>query len=59
MRGDMETPDSPPETRRPKRPYEPPRILFHEPLEALAVACTPSPPGKGDPGACPNGPISS
>lgn len=27
-------------------PYEKPRILLREPLEAVAAACTPSPPGK-------------
>lgn len=42
-----------------KRPYESPRITFQEPLEALAVVCSPSPPAKGNPGTCPTGPISS
>lgn len=28
--------------------YEPPRVLFREPLEGVAAACTPSPPGKAD-----------
>jgi hypothetical protein len=40
-----------------KKPYEPPRILSREPLEAVAVVC--SPPGKANPGACSTGPISS
>jgi hypothetical protein len=31
-----------------KRPYERPAILFREPLEAVAAACTPTPPGKAD-----------
>jgi hypothetical protein len=40
-----------------KKPYEPPKILYREELEAMAAVCVP--PGKGDPGACPIGPISS
>lgn len=31
-----------------RRPYERPAILFREPLEAVAAACTPQPPGKAD-----------
>ena len=42
-----------------KKPYEPPRILSREPLEAVAAVCSPSPPAKANPGACPSGPISS
>ena len=42
-----------------RRPYEPPRILYREPLEAMAAVCAPSPPAKGNPGFCPQGPISS
>jgi hypothetical protein len=44
---------------RPKRPWERPRILSREPLEAVAAVCAPSPPAKGNPGFCPSGPISS
>lgn len=51
-----ETPKGPSE---PKRPYEPPRILSREPLEAVAAVCAPSPPAKGNPGLCPSGPIAS
>jgi hypothetical protein len=40
-----------------RRHYAPPRILYREPLEAMAAIC--SPPGKGNPGFCPSGPISS
>jgi len=40
-----------------RRSYTPPRILYREPLEAMAAIC--SPPGKGNPGFCPQGPISS
>jgi hypothetical protein len=40
-----------------RRSYAPPRILYREPLEAMAAIC--SPPGKGNPGFCPQGPISS
>ncbi len=36
-----------------KKPYEPPRILSREPLEAVAATC--SPPGKSNPGTCPVG----
>ena len=43
----------------PRRPYEPPRILSREPLEVMAAVCAPTPPAKGNPGFCPQGPISS
>ncbi|MBK8170304.1 MAG: hypothetical protein IPK60_08140 [Sandaracinaceae bacterium] len=39
-------------TENPRKPYERPRILYREPLEALAISCT-SPGGKGDPINCP------
>ena len=39
--------------------YDAPRILYREPLEAMAAVCAPSPPAKGNPGFCPQGPISS
>jgi len=42
-----------------RRPYEAPRILFREPLEAMAAICTPHPPAKANKGLCPMGPISS
>ena len=42
-----------------RRPYEAPRILFREPLEAMAAVCAPSPPAKNNPGSCPSGPIAS
>lgn len=42
-----------------KRRYESPRILYREPLEAMAAVCAPSPPAKNNPGFCPQGPISS
>lgn len=41
-----------------RKAYEPPRIVYREPLEAVATACGASP-AKGDPGSCPLGPISS
>ena len=44
-------------TRR--KPYERPRILSREPLEAVAAVCAPTPPAKSNPGVCPSGPISS
>jgi len=42
-----------------KRPWERPRILSREPLEAVAAVCAPAPPAKSNPGFCPSGPISS
>lgn len=42
-----------------RKPYEPPRILSREPLEVIAATCSPSPPAKGNPVLCPQGPISS
>jgi hypothetical protein len=42
-----------------RRAYERPRILYREPLEAMAAVCSPSPPAKGNPGFCSQGPISS
>jgi hypothetical protein len=41
-----------------REPYEPPRIVYREPLEAVATACTDAN-SKGNPGACPIGPVSS
>lgn len=41
-----------------RKPYEAPRIVYREPLEAVATACT-APTSKGLPAACPVGPISS
>jgi hypothetical protein len=52
-----ETPETPESIER--RPYQPPRILFREPLEAMAAICTPHPPAKANKGVCPMGPISS
>ena len=52
-------PHAKPEPAAGRRPYEPPRILWREPLEAMAAVCAPSPPAKGNPGFCPQGPISS
>ena len=42
-----------------KRRYMAPRILYREPLEAMAAVCAPTPPAKSNPGFCPQGPISS
>ncbi len=47
------------EGRGVKKPYQRPQIVYREPLEAMAAICVPSPPAKGDPGACNQGPISS
>jgi len=43
----------------PKKPYDAPRILSREPLEAMAAVCAPSPPAKANAGLCPSGPTSS
>jgi len=37
-----------------QRCYEAPRVLFREPLEGVAAACTPEPPGKAE-GVCSQG----
>lgn len=42
-----------------RRPYERPRILSREILEAVAAVCAPAGVAKGNPGLCPSGPISS
>lgn len=42
-----------------RKPYERPRILSREPLEAVAAVCAPAPPAKTNPGLCASGPISS
>lgn len=42
-----------------RRLYQAPRILFREPLEAMAAICSPHPPAKANKGLCPLGPISS
>lgn len=44
-------------SERRKRPYEPPRITFREPLEGVAAVCGGT--GKADPVFCPMGPLSS
>ena len=43
---------------RAKKPYEPPRIIGREPLEAVAAVCSGGT-AKGNPVQCPFGPISS
>lgn len=40
-----------------REPYEPPRIVYREPLETVAAVCSGT--GKGNPGDCPTGPILS
>lgn len=34
------------EDTKDKKPYEKPAVIFERPLETLAAACTPTPPGK-------------
>jgi hypothetical protein len=41
-----------------REPYEPPRIVYREPLETVAAACTAGT-SKGNPGDCPTGPLLS
>jgi len=50
---------SPRENGADRRRYAPPSILYREPLEAMAAVCAPAPPAKGNPGFCPQGPVSS
>jgi hypothetical protein len=60
MRSGPSKPQTPGEAGAPtKQPWERPRILSREPLEAVAAVCAPSPPAKGNPGLCASGPISS
>jgi len=42
-----------------REPYVAPRIVYREPLEAVATSCQPSPPAKGTQLACSEGPLSS
>jgi len=42
-----------------REPYVAPRIVYREPLEAVATTCQPAPPSKGSPASCPTGPTSS
>jgi hypothetical protein len=52
-------PDEPVADAAGRKPYEAPRILSREPLEAVAALCSPTPPAKANLGLCPQGPISS
>jgi hypothetical protein len=54
---DRKKSSSPAETTE-REAYEAPRIVYREPLEAVATACT-SQFAKGNPAACNIGPISS
>ena len=46
------------EAERARRPYVKPQVLSRESLEAVAVVCS-GPGAKGDPIACPGGPLNS
>lgn len=39
-----------------RKPYQRPRIVSREPIEAVAAVCVP---GKANPGECPAGPLAS
>ncbi len=54
-----ETNTTQPDSREEKKAYEKPQVIYRAPLEAMAAVCAPSPPAKGNPGSCPQGPISS
>ncbi|MEM8608642.1 MAG: hypothetical protein AAGF92_16175 [Myxococcota bacterium] len=51
-------PKTDPPSEDAREPYEAPRIVYREPLEAVATACT-APTSKANAGACPVGPVSS
>ncbi len=51
--------DTPTDKDKARQPYEAPKVVYREPLEAVATTCTPAPPAKGNPATCPTGPISS
>jgi hypothetical protein len=63
IRGSEEERGATPAPRDRRRPYRRPRILHRQPLEVMASVCAPGPPpagpAKGNPGVCPQGPISS
>lgn len=42
-----------------REPYVAPRIVYREPLEAVATTCQPAPPSKGSVAVCSDGPLSS
>ena len=50
--------ESQPPKRRVKRPYQRPRIVVRESIEAMATSCL-TPGSKPDPVLCPIGPIQS
>jgi hypothetical protein len=35
-----------------RKPYQPPRVVSHDPLEVITGSCTPAPPGKQNPATC-------
>ncbi len=55
----VEPKEKPENENQSREPYETPKVVYREPLEAVATTCTPAPPAKGNPGACPTGPVSS
>jgi len=42
-----------PDEPNPRKPYEPPQVIYRTPLEAMAAVCLPGSGGKG-PGPCTN-----
>lgn len=53
MKDDKNQASSNEASKRVKKAYRRPEILYREPLEAMAALCTPRPPAKANVGACP------
>jgi hypothetical protein len=63
-RGDRHLPTGETSTAKPdshdkRKAYEKPQVVYRAPLEAMAAVCAPRNVAKGNPGLCPQGPISS
>lgn len=51
--------DAAAEQPAPRKPYEAPKVVSREVLEAMAAICSPNGVAKSNPGLCPRGPINS